>query len=194
MPIANHLALPLATFKVARLSFGKVAVAEIRQISTRKQPSRGPVLAVKKEPTLLEDLNQALAAETIAAFRYLYLSKMASGLDSLPLAKMFGEMSDGEWGHVSLFMERIIQLGGIPVSKPAEWEKRTFHTYTEPPRRGNDLKAMIRDSLKLERSAVEFYQKLANKTKDSDLITYKLAVDALADEANEVQSLQALLE
>ena len=53
---------------------------------------------------------------------------------------------------------------------------------------------MIRDSLKLERSAVEFYQKLANKTKDSDLITYKLAVDALADEANEVQSLQALLE
>ena len=151
-------------------------------------------MSVKKESTLLEDLNQALAAETLAAFRYLYLSKMASGIDSLPLADMFEEMSDGEWEHASLFMERIIQLGGIPVSKPTEWEKRTFHPYTEPPRRGNDLKAMIRDSLKLERSAVEFYQKLATKTKDTDLITYKLAIEAMAEEANEAQKLQALLE
>ena len=53
---------------------------------------------------------------------------------------------------------------------------------------------MIRDSLKLERSAVEFYQKLATKTKDTDLITYKLAIDAMAEEANEAQKLQALLE
>ena len=151
-------------------------------------------MSAKKESTLLEDLNQALAAETLATFRYLYLSKMASGIDSLPLAKMFEEMSDGEWEHASLFMERIIQLGGIPISKPTEWEKRSFHPYTEPPRRGNDLKAMIRDSLKLERSAVDFYHRLANKTKDTDLITYKLAIDAMAEEANEAQKLQALLE
>ena len=159
-----------------------------------EQPSARPILSAKKEPTLLEDLNQALAAETLATFRYLYLSKMASGIDSLPLAKMFEEMSDGEWEHASLFMERIIQLGGIPISKPTEWEKRSFHPYTEPPRRGNDLKAMIRDSLKLERSAVDFYQRLASKTKDTDLITYKLAIDAMAEEANEAQKLQALLE
>ena len=151
-------------------------------------------MSAKKESTLLEDLNQALAAETLATFRYLYLSKMASGIDSLPLAKMFEEMSDGEWEHASLFMERIIQLGGIPISKPTEWEKRSFHPYTEPPPRGNDLKAMIRDSLKLERSAVDFYQRLASKTKDTDLITYKLAIDAMAEEANEAQKLQALLE
>ena len=159
-----------------------------------EQPSARPILSAKKEPTLLEDLNQALAAETLATFRYLYLSKMASGIDSLPLAKMFEEMSDGEWEHASLFMERIIQLGGIPISKPTEWEKKSFHPYTEPPRRGNDLKAMIRDSLKLERSAVDFYQRLAGKTKDTDLITYKLAIDAMAEEANEAQKLQALLE
>ncbi len=151
-------------------------------------------MSAKKDTTLLEDLNQALAAETLAAFRYLYLSKIASGIDSLPLADMFEEMSKGEWDHASLFMERIVQLGGIPVSRPAEWEKRTFHPYTEPPRRGNDLKAMIRDSLKLERSAVEFYQKLATKTRESDLITYKLAIDAMAEEASEEQKLAALLD
>ncbi len=151
-------------------------------------------MSAKKETTLLEDLNQALAAETLAAFRYLYLSKIASGIDSVPLASLFRKMSEGEWEHAALFMERIIQLGGVPVSKPAEMEKRSFHPYTDPPRRGNDLKAMIKDSLKLERSAVEFYQRLVNKTKDSDLITYKLALDAMADEASEEQRLASLLD
>ena len=151
-------------------------------------------MSAKKETTLLEDLNQALAAETIAAFRYLYLSKIASGINSLPLAEMFEEMSKGEWEHASLFMERIVQLGGVPISRPTEWEKKSFHPYTEPPRRGIDLKAMIRDSLKLERSAKEFYQRLASRTRETDLITYKLAIDAMADEAGEEHKLAALLE
>ncbi len=151
-------------------------------------------MSTKKETTLLEDLNQVLAGETLAAFRYLYLSKIASGINSPPLARLFEEMSDGEWEHASAFMERIIQLGGVPLSRPTEWEKKSFHPYTEPPRRGNDLKAMIKDSLRLERSAVEFYQRLASKTRDSDLITYKLAVDAMADEASEEQKLAALLD
>jgi len=151
-------------------------------------------LSVKKETTLLEDLNQALAAETLAAFRYLYLSKIASGINSPPLARMFEKMAEGEWQHAGVFMERIIQLGGVPVSKPTEMEKKSFHPYTEPPRRGNDLKAMIKDSLKLERSAVEFYQRLATKTRDSDLITYKIALDAMVDEAGEEQKLAALLD
>lgn len=151
-------------------------------------------LSVKKETTLLEDLNQALAAETLAAFRYLYLSKIASGINSPPLAKLFEKMAEGEWEHAGMFMERVIQLGGVPVSKPTEMEKKSFHPYTDPPRRGNDLKAMIKDSLKLERSAVEFYQRLAMKTRESDLVTYKLAVDAMADEAGEEQKLAALLD
>jgi bacterioferritin len=151
-------------------------------------------LSAKKETTLLEDLNQALAAETLAAFRYLYLSKIASGIDSIPLAKMFRDLSGDEWKHAAAFMERIIQLGGVPVSKPIEMEKKSFHPYTDPPRRGNDLKAMIKDSLKLERSAVEFYQRLAVKTRDSDMITYKLALDSMADEASDEQKLAALLD
>src|SRR5215831_16873221 len=86
------------------------------------EPTQGVrlILSVKKEPTLLDDLNQALAGETLAAFRYLYLSKIATGISSLPLSKLFREMADGEWDHASRFMERIIQLGGVPISKPIE--------------------------------------------------------------------------
>ena len=152
------------------------------------------VLSAKKEPTLLDDLNQALAGETLAAFRYLYLSKIATGLSSLPLSKLFKEMADGEWDHASIFMERIIQLGGVPVSKPVEWEKKAFYSYPEPPRRGNDLKSMIKESLRLERASLEFYQRLATKTRDSDMVTHKMALDAIADEAREERKLTALLD
>jgi bacterioferritin len=151
-------------------------------------------MSVKKEPTLLEDLNQALAGETLAAYRYLYLSKIANGINSLPLSMMFQEIAREEWRHASTFMGRIIQLGGVPISRPLEWEKKSFHPFSEPPRRGNDLKALIKDSLKVERAAIEFFQRLAIKTRESDMITYRLAMDVMADEASDEQRLSALLE
>jgi len=143
---------------------------------------------------LLEDLNQALAGETLAAFRYLYLSKIANGINSLSLANMFQEIAREEWAHASAFMGRIVQLGGVPVSRPVEMEKRSFLSYSEPPRRGNDLKALVKDGLKLERASIDFFQKLALKTRDSDLITHKMAMDVLAHEAGDEQKLAALLD
>ena len=151
-------------------------------------------MSVKKETTLLEDLNQALAGETLAAFRYLYLSKIAIGVNSPPVASMFQEIAREEWAHASSFMGRIIQLGGVPVSRPAEMEKRSFLSYSEPPRRGNDLKALIKDGLKIERASIDFFQKLAMKTRDSDLVTHKLAMDVMAHEAGDEQKLSALLD
>ena len=151
-------------------------------------------MSVKKESTLLEDLNQALAGETLAALRYLYLSKIANGINSPPLASMFQEIARAEWVHASAFMGRIVQLGGVPVSRPAELEKRSFIPYSEPPRRGNDLKALIKDGLKLERASIDFFQRLAMKTRDSDMVTYKMAMDTMAQEAGDEQKLAALLD
>ena len=151
-------------------------------------------MSVKKESTLLEDLNQALAGETLAAFRYLYLGKIAMGINSPPLAAMFQEIARGEWVHAAAFMGRIVQLGGVPVSRPVELEKRSFLQYSEPPRRGNDLRALIKDGLKMERASIEFFQRLAMKTRDTDMVTYKMAMDVLAQEAGDEQKLAALLD
>src|SRR2546425_3541373 len=82
-------------------------------------------MSVKKESTLLEDLNQALAGETLAAFRYLYLSKIANGINSLSLANMFQEIAREEWAHASAFMGRIVQLGGVPVSRQGLLQARS---------------------------------------------------------------------
>ena len=151
-------------------------------------------MSVKKENTLLEDLNQALAGETLAALRYLYLSKIAIGINSPPLASIFQEIAREEWVHASTFMGRIVQLGGVPVARPAELEKRSFLPYSEPPRRGNDLKALIKDGLKLERASIDFFQKLAMKTRDTDMVTHKIAMDVMAQEAGDEQKLAALMD
>src|SRR5437879_12110948 len=73
-------------------------------------------MSVKKESTLLEDLNQALAGETLAAFRYLYLSKIANGINSAHLSSTFQEIAKEEWAHASTLMGRIIQIGGVSLS------------------------------------------------------------------------------
>ena len=151
-------------------------------------------MAVKKESTLLEDLNQALAGETLASIRYLYLGKIAIGINSPPLAALLQEIAREEWIHASSFMARIVQLGGVPVSRPAEMEKKSFLQYSEPPRRGNDLKALIKDGLKMERASIDFFQRLALKTRDTDLVTYRMAMDIMADEAKDEQKLASLLE
>lgn len=151
-------------------------------------------MSIKKESTLLEDLNQALAGETLAAFRYLYLGKIAIGINSPPLATLFQEIARGEWAHAGTFMARIVQLGGVPVSRPVELEKKSFLPYYEPPRRGNDLKVLIKDGLKLERASIDFFQKLAIRTRDTDLVTYRMAMDIMAQEAGDEQRLAALLD
>lgn len=143
---------------------------------------------------MLEDLNQALAGETLAAFRYLYLGKIAIGINSPPLAALFQDIARGEWVHAGAFMARIVQLGGVPVSRPVELEKKSFLPYYEPPRRGNDLKALIKDGLKLERASIDFFQKLAIRTRDSDLVTYRMAMDIMVQEAGDEQKLAALLD
>ncbi len=56
------------------------------------------------------------------------------------------------------------------------------------------MKALIKDSLKLERASIDFFTKLALKTRDSDLITYRMAMDVMAEEARDEQRISALVE
>jgi bacterioferritin len=139
-------------------------------------------------------LNQAVAAEALAAYRYVYLSKWAAGLNSPEVAEAFHEISQEEWKHMSRLMERIIELGGRPVSRPAEWETTSYMKFYEPPKDQTDLKTMVQDSLAGERVAIQFYRDLVRKTEGKDPVTYYLAVELLADEVRDEEYFEKLLE
>ncbi len=142
---------------------------------------------------LIKDLNKALAAEGLAAYRYKLLSKLASGLNSVHIAEEFEKMSEEEWKHMGVFMERIFQLDGEPIANASDWVKHSYSAYKEPPKDPYDLEKMIRDSLEAEREAIVFYNNLYHKTMHADPVTADIVVKVLADEVEDEDKLMRLL-
>lgn len=139
-------------------------------------------------------LNQAVAAEALAGYRYLYLSKWAAGIDAPEVSEAFLRLSEEEWGHMGRLMDRVIELGGRPLTRPSDWEGNSYAKYYEPPKDDRDLKTMIADSLATEKVAIEFYRDLVQKAEGEDLVTYLLALELLADEVKDEEYFERLLE
>ncbi|MFQ5696202.1 MAG: ferritin-like domain-containing protein [Terriglobia bacterium] len=149
---------------------------------------------VKNRSEIIKELNRAAATELLAAYRYLYLSKYASGLHGQAVAEKFTEMAKGEWGHVSAFLERIIQLGGQPFQKVSEADKLSFGKHPLPPKNPTDWKRMLRDSLETEQAAITFYHGLMKKVHGDDAVTHHLVREVLEDEVEDEHTLATLLE
>ncbi len=154
---------------------------------------KGKEIVGAKASEIVQRLNQAMAAEALDAYRYLYLSKWAAGLDAPEVAELFYRISEHEWQHLGNFMERVIELGGIPITRTSEFEKLSYTAYMEPPKDRAALKKMVEDSLVGERKAIEFYQELASLCRDADPVTFLMAMQALADEVKDEEELENLL-
>jgi ferritin-like protein len=155
---------------------------------------KGTEIVGGKASKIVELLNQAIAAEALDAYRYLYLSKWAAGLNAPEVAELFYRISEHEWKHLGTFMQRVIELGGQPITRTSDFEKYSYTTYMEPPKSRTDLRKMVEDSLVGERKAIEFYRDMADFCRDVDPVTYLMAVEALADEVRDEEELENLLE
>jgi len=144
---------------------------------------------IKKRDDIIKALNQALAAEGLAAYRYLYLAEWTDGHAAHEARELFAEMAQDEWGHLGKLLRRIIQLGGTPVASPAEWERHSFEKYKAPPKDGTKVNQILVDSLASERAAISFYQELAQKTQHDDFVTFELITELLADEVEDEHTL-----
>jgi bacterioferritin len=143
---------------------------------------------------IIDLLNQGIAAEINDAYRYLMLSKVASGVHSAPVVRHFASTAQDEWGHAALLMERVVQLGGEPLGNPSEVGKRSYVDYKPAPEDPTDVRQMLTDSLTGERAAITFYRMLFEKTRDVDPVTAELARHALIDEIDDEDELERLLE
>ncbi|MBI4461576.1 MAG: ferritin [Acidobacteria bacterium] len=149
---------------------------------------------VKNRKEIIEALNRAAAAELLAAYRYLYLSHYATGMHGREVAEKFTEMAKSEWEHVSTFVERIIQLGGVPFQKLSEAEKLAFGRYLLPPKDPTNWKQMLKDSIQGERDAIDFYYALLGKVHGTDPVTHHIVREALEDEVEDEHTLASLLD
>ncbi len=95
---------------------------------------------------IVEALNQDRADELAAIIQYMKHHYEGEGMESPEILDLFKKTGLDEMKHAEALAERIVYLGGTPVSKPSAIKA------------GGALKAMIKDDLAAENRAITNYK------------------------------------
>lgn len=141
---------------------------------------------------VLQMLKRAFADEWLAYYQYWLGAKVAKGpMKEAVIAELIQHAAD-ELRHADMVTTRIIQLGGTPVTKPEDWYKMTNCGYDAP--EDPYVLELLKQNIKGEQCAIGVYKGILEKTKDTDPVTYNMAVQILQDEVEHEEDLQALQE
>lgn len=142
---------------------------------------------------LIEDLNKAYADEWLAAYWFWLSAQITRGVMGHEIAEEFEDAVEEELGHAEALAKRILQLGGLPVMDPADLQKVAFSRYEVPPKNRSDAAAFLKQAIKTERDAIEFYHALAGKVKDKDPVTWLLVSEILKAEVEDEEKYERYL-
>jgi bacterioferritin len=141
---------------------------------------------------LIELLNKALADEWLAYYQYWIGSKVIVGPMRGAVVAELVEHAEDELRHAGMLVERIIQLGGVPILKPEDWYRMTNCGYDAPS--DPKVKKIVEQNIKGEQCAIEVYRKLIGFLGMEDSVTTNMVESILADEVEHEEDLQAIAE
>jgi bacterioferritin len=129
---------------------------------------------------LIQTLNEALAEEWFAYYQYWIGARLMEGPMRSEIEPELLIHATQEFAHAELIVNRIIQLGGIPILNPNKWKDFAKCNYEEP----SDpyVEVILNQNLLGERCAIQRYEDLADLTNGKDHATYQLAISILNDE------------
>jgi bacterioferritin len=132
--------------------------------------------------TLIQALNEDLAAEWGTIIRYTYQAGKSFGLLGAELRELFQEEAQDELGHAAFLTDVIVDLGGEPTTTPKEFAKPA------------DLKGMVALDLEMELQDVANYIQHAKLAEELEQVELKLKLEEMAaDEAGHARELRRLL-
>lgn len=137
---------------------------------------------------LLNDLTAAYSDEWLAHYQYWLMSMRVRGIDADALRSVLEEQSQDELGHARKIADRILQLGGELVMNPSALAEKAGCGYMEPPVDRADIEGVIENVLSAEACAIETYSRLAEKYRNSDIVTHELFEDLLKDEVEDEET------
>ncbi len=137
-------------------------------------------------------LNKAYADEWLAYYQYFIEAKVVKGAMKDAAIVELNQHAADELNHANLIAGRIIQLGGTPILHPKEWLVQTNCGYDEP--NNSDVLKILEQAIKGEQCAISIYSKIADLTREKDIVTYNLVSQILADEVEHEEDLQSLYE
>ncbi|MFV0552141.1 MAG: ferritin-like domain-containing protein [Anaerorhabdus sp.] len=140
---------------------------------------------------LITVLNKALAEEWLAYYQYWVGARIMEGPMRSEIEPELLLHANEELNHATLLVNRIIQLGGIPVLTPADWMTLADCPYAVP----SDpyVEVILDQNLDGERCAIERYQQIAKFTEGKDFATYQMAVTILNDELEHEEDIESWL-
>ncbi|HPE33867.1 MAG TPA: ferritin-like domain-containing protein [Bacteroidales bacterium] len=140
---------------------------------------------------LIEMLNAALAEEWLAYYQYWIGARLMEGPMRSEVEPELLVHANEELTHAELVAERIIQLGGTPVTNPTQWVKLSRCEYEDPT--DPYIEVILEQNLKGERCAIQRYQEIADYTAGKDHSTHQMAVQILNDELEHEDDIEAWL-
>lgn len=141
---------------------------------------------------LLKLLNKAFADEWLAYYQYWVGAKVAKGpMKDAIIAELLQHATE-ELGHANLVADRIIQLGGTPLTTPRVWFDWSNCGYDPP----DDpfVRTLLQQNIQAEQCAIGVYDQMMKLTESKDPLTYNMALTILTQEVEHEEDLQALLE
>lgn len=154
--------------------------------------TKGREIVKMEVSKLINLLNKALADEWLAYYQYWIGAKVAQGPMRGAVVAELEEHAADELKHAGILTDRIIQLGGTPILKPADWGKLTNCGYDAP--EDPFVKVIVEQNIKGEQCAIDVYHRLLETIKDKDPVTYNMVLEILQDEVEHEEDLQAILE
>lgn len=141
---------------------------------------------------LLTVLKKAFADEWLAYYQYWVGAKVAKGPMKDAIIAELNLHATEELGHANLVANRIIQLGGTPLTTPKLWLDWSNCGYDAP----DDpfVRTLLQQNIQAEQCAISVYDKLMKMTAGKDPVTYNIALTILEQEVEHEEDLQALLE
>jgi bacterioferritin len=143
---------------------------------------------------LIKDLNRAYCDEWLAYYSYWYMAQIVTGMGYEDMSEFLEKTAKDEAEHAGEIANRILELGGMPLSNPMELEKNANGPYPVPPKDTSDYKNFIEVVLDAEATAIEVYNKIASKTQGRDHVTYQLISHILAEEVGHEERFEDLKE
>lgn len=143
---------------------------------------------------VIADLNKVYADEWLAHYQYWLAALWVGGINADAISSRLTTQSADELLHAEKFANRIIELGGEPVMDFTKLIEVAGCGYKAPPKNQNDLKQVISDVIAAERCAIDFYNKMTEKYRDKDYVTFELFKAVLLDEVSDEDEWESLLE
>ncbi|MEJ2720497.1 MAG: ferritin-like domain-containing protein [bacterium] len=154
--------------------------------------SKGREIVGMKVERVIELLNKAFADEWLAYYQYWLGAKVVAGpMKDAAITELMQHAAD-ELRHADMVSNRIIQLGGTPLTTLKQWFEMTDCGYDDPT--DPYVKKILAQNIKGEQCAISVYHALIEEVGMKDPVTYNMAIQILQDEVEHEEDLQALLE